>query len=237
MSKLTAKLLRDWVRAGCKKPGKSGKGLAAVLGMSPSQVSRMLMKEEKLAPGKKPPRRVRLDELQTIAEYIEEPIPTGLLSGDAATNSNRSLSQTAMLGGEQAVPLVRVTVVIAPLVWREVGVSVAIAERVAASPDPRVSGMKQYACKIESENGRFAVCVPYFSMRREPLANDVVHVRRTEGGRYEDTLRIVRIVRGQIQLQIDGAKGREGMLNYPSTTDETIEIKGLVVGYHISASF
>ncbi len=235
MTKLTAKLLRDWVRTGCKKPGKSGKGLAAALGMSPSQVSRMLMKEEKVAPGKKPPRRVRLDELQTIAEYIDEPIPTGLLSGDAIVNSNNRSAST--LGSEHAVPLVRVTAVLAPMVWREVGVTVAIAERVAASPDPRVSGMKQYACKIESENGRFAVCVPYFSIRREPLANDVVHVRRTDKGRYEDTLRIVRIVRGQTQLQLEGAKGREGVLNYPSTTDETIEIKGLVVGYHTTTSF
>ncbi len=234
MSKLTAKLLRDWVRNGCKKPGKSGKGLAAALGKSPSQVSRMLMKEEKVAPGKKPPRRVRLDELQIIAEYIEEPIPTGLLSGDASVNNR---AQTSTLAGEQAVPLLRASVVIAPSVWREVGVTVAIAERIAASPDPRVSGMKQYACKIESENGRFVVCVPYFTMRREPLANDVVHVRRTDKGRYEDTLRTIRIVRGQILLQLEGAKGRESALNYPSTGDETIEIKGLVVGYHTTASF
>ena len=237
MSKLTAKLLRDWVRAGFKKPGKSGKGLAAALGMSPSQVSRMLTKEEKLVPGKKAPRRVYLDELRTIAEYIDEPIPTGLLSGEASDNSNRVSAPTSTLGGEQAVPLVRVSVVIAPSVWREVGVTVAIAERIAASPDPRVSGMKQYACKIESENGQFVVCVPYFTMRREPLANDVVHVRRTDKGRYEDTLRTIRIVRGQVQLQLDGAKGREGVLLYPSTTDETLEIKGLVVGYHTSAKF
>lgn len=230
MSKMTARLLRDWVRTGCKKPGKSGKGLAAALGMSPSQVSRMLKSDEKLAPGKKPPRRVRLDELQTIAEYIEEQIPTGLLSGDA---NNKAPAQSIALGNEIAVPLVRVSVVIAPMVWREVGVPVAIAERVAASPDSRVSGMKQYACKIESENGRFVVCVPYFSMRNAPLANDVVHVRRIDGNRYEDTLRTVRIVRGQVQLHMEGAKA----LNYPSTTGETIEIKGLVVGYHQSANF
>ncbi len=138
-------------------------------------------------------------------------------------------------------PPIRVTAVIAPGVWREAGISVAIAERVPASPDPRVQGLKQYACKIESD-GRFVICVPYQEMRPKPLAGDTVHVRRFENGRYEDTLRVVRIVRDQVQLeQVNGnskSAGRGTAIAYPPAKgDESVEIRGLVVGYYSPASF
>jgi hypothetical protein len=80
--------------------------------------------------------------------------------------------------------------------------------------------MKQYACKIGAQEGRFAICVPYGDMRARPLANDKVHVRRTDKeGHYEDTLRVVHFAHGQVQLRIKGAKGRDAILSYPAAKD------------------
>ena len=98
--------------------------------------------------------------------------------------------------------------------------------------------MKQYACKIEADPNRYALCVPFDEIRNKPMQNDVVHVRRIVNGRYEDTLRVVHIVGGQVRLIAEGQKGRDAFLNYPATNKgETIEIKGLVVGYFNSTTF
>jgi hypothetical protein len=65
-----------------------------------------------------------------------------------------------------------------------------------------------------------------------------VHVRRTTGDRYEDTLRVVHVVGAQIKLVAEGLKGRDATLSYPSNSKtEAIEIKGLVVGYFNSTGF
>lgn len=221
----TSKLYLEWLQRGLDKPGKHGKELAAVLGVSESVVSRM----------RAGLRRIHAVELQKIANYIDEEIPT---EQRLVTPTGRPLAHTA-LGGAQAVPLVRVTAVIAPSVWREVGATLAIAERIPASPDPRLSGMKQYACKIEAEGNRYAICVPYGDMRTKPMANDLVHVRRTSKGFHEDTLRVVRVSPGVVQLALEGAsRDKESVLTMPSTKPhETIEIKGLVVGYFSPTSF
>ena len=223
---MSKKLYLEWVRRGLAKPNKTQKGLGAAMGLSESVVSRLLA-------GK---RRIQTAELHTISEYIDEPIP---VEGRVNTLNDKSPHNNA-LGSAQAVPLVRVTAVIAPSVWREAGVLVALTERIPASPDPRIAGMKQYACKIEAEPNRFAICVPYEDIRPRPMANDVVHVRRTVRGQYEDTLRVVRISNGSVRLQLDGAspKDRTSLIDFPtSKAGETIDIKGLVVGYFHAAAF
>lgn len=223
-----SKVYAEWVKRGLDKPGKSGKGLAAALGISETSVSRI----HTVPPGKNL-RRIQATELQKIAEYLEEDIPSG--QNIVGTQLGKSPSQAA-LGSAQAVPLVRVSAVIAPSVWREVGVSVVVAERIPASPDPRVAGMKQYACKIEAEANRFAICVPYGDVRPKPLANDVVHVRRTRDGHYEDTLRTVRITNGNVRLQLEASKDKP--IDFPAMKGgETIEIKGLVIGYFSPTPF
>ncbi len=221
----TSKLYLEWLQRGLEKPGKHGKELAAVLGVSESVVSRM----------RAGLRRIHAVELPKIANYIDEEIPT---DRSLVTPSSRPPAHSA-LGSAQAVPLVRVTVVIAPSVWREAGATVAIAERIPASPDPRLSGMKQYACKIEAEANRYAVCVPYGDVRTKPMANDTVHVRRTSKGFCEDTLRIVRLGPNGVQLALEGTgRDKESILTVPSTkSGETIEIRGLVVGYFSPTSF
>lgn len=220
-----SKLYLDWVRRGLDKPGKNQKGLGAAIGVSESVVSRLLA-------GK---RRIQTAELSIISIYIDEPIP----AEGRVTTPNEHPPQNA-LGSAQAVPLVRVVAIIAPSVWREAGVSLAIAEKIPASPDPRIAGMKQYACRIEAESNRYAICVPYSDIRAKPMPNDVVHVRRTVRGQFEDTLRIVRIANGTVRLQLEGAptKDRSAVLDFVAgKSGEDIEIKGLVVGYFHAATF
>lgn len=231
MSK-TSKLLADWVKRGLEKPGKSGKGLATHLGLSESSVSRIhtVPEGEKL-------RSIKAEELPKIAAYLEEDVP--IQNGQNVTAARNGRPQ-AILSNPQASSLVRVSAVIAPSVWREVGVAVVIAERVPASPDTRVAGLKQYACKIEADAARFAICVPYAELRSKPMANDIVHVRRTRHDHYEDTLRVVRIVNGDVKLQLDGAspKDKASFLDYPvAKSGEPVEIKGLVVGFFNSTVF
>jgi hypothetical protein len=224
----TSKLYLDWLRHGLRKPGKSGKGLATVLGVSESAVSRMLA-------GK---RRFQLLELPKIAGYIEEEVP-GSNGAASQAAAHDKIPDQPELGNEQAVPLVRVTAIIAPAVWREAGAVVAVAERIPASPDPRLSRMKQYACRIEAEPNRFVICVPYDDIRKAPAAGDCVHVRRTRKGFFEDTLRIVRIgPNGSVALELAGAatKSGEARIIYPAKAED-IEIKGLVVGYFHAATF
>jgi len=216
VSRKTPKAILDWLVRGLEKPGKTGKGLATVLGVSESVVSRM----------RQGLRLVRVADLPKIADYIEEDIPAGYGAAEIAASQSSSVVERL-----QAVPLVKVLAVIAPAVWREVGALVAVTERVPA--DPRIPS-KQYAAKIEAESGRYAICVPYGDIRPRPMANDAVHVRRTSRGHYEDTIRIIRIGRdGQIHLELAGAKDKSARLDYPAKDKlESIEIKGLVVGYY-----
>ena len=222
------KLGAEWLRRSFKRWGrrKTGKGLAAYLGIDPSGVTAM----------KQGTRRIQLVELPKITAFFEEEIPSEILN--VATPVNHRTPSRLLGGSEQAVPLIRVTAMIAPAVWREAGATVAIAERVPASPDPRAAGSQQYACKIEAETNHFVICVPYGDLRTKPTANDVVHVRRTRPGFYEDTLRTVKVSNGTVQLQLHGSKDKNSTLTYPSSKHgEDIEIKGLVIGYYQAASF
>lgn len=220
------KLGSEWLKRSFKRWGrrKTGKELASILGIDPSGVTAM----------KNGTRRIQLSELPKIADFFEEEIPNELFS--AVTSPTNIRHPARVLGGsEQSVPLIRVTAIIAAGVWREAGVTVAITDRVPASP--KATGYKQYACKIEAEPDRFAICVPYAEARPRPVANDIVHVRRMKSGTYEDTLRIVRLVNGAVQLQLQGNKDKATTLAYPSTSpSEEIEIRGLVLGFYQHAS-
>lgn len=223
------KLYLDWIQRGLEKPGKNKKGLAGALGVHPSQVTQLL----------KGKRRLNSAELSRVAEYTGEPVPLSE-TNHAAVLRNHIPQQGATLGSALSVPLVRVLAVIAPSVWREAGVEVAITDRVPATPDARVARLKQYACKIEAEPGRFAICVPYSDMRGSAVEGDVVHVRRIRRGQHEDTLRTVRISpRGQVRLELEGAAGDGAIIYQPPTQKgaEAVEIRGLVVGYFHPVAF
>lgn len=57
----------QWIEDGLKKPGKTKKGLAAALGRFPSAISDLLNHR----------RRLRADEIEKVAAYLEVPVPVG----------------------------------------------------------------------------------------------------------------------------------------------------------------
>lgn len=57
----------DWIRENLKKPGKTQSGLAAHLGIAHPQITQLL----------KGNRKLKVDELPRIAEYLEADLPTG----------------------------------------------------------------------------------------------------------------------------------------------------------------
>jgi hypothetical protein len=221
------KLYRDWIVSGLKKPGKTQKGLAAALGVSESAVSRLLAGH----------RRIQLVELPRIGAYLQEEIPSPDKHGVTTPNDNH---RRGTLGSVSPNGWVAVTTVIAPSVWRKSGAAVAVAERVPASPDIRLSRLKQYACKIEAQPNRYAVCVPYADLRPRPLPNDIVHVRRTnKSGMQEDTLRVVRVEGDRVNLEMHDASSGERALSLPQRRGDTdtIEIVGLVVAFTETVPF
>jgi hypothetical protein len=199
--------------------------LAAALGVNPAAITRMRYNE----------RRFQVHELEVIAQYLGEPVPklegTGFIRG-VIVGEGDSRPNPWVAG---LVPAIQVTVIIAPGVWRETAPPPAIAERIAGSADPRVAGLAQYVCRLESQPHRYAICVQYDDIRSRPMASDTVHVRRTRGDQYEDTIRVVRVADGRVRLRLQGAAD----IDYPMSvqTDVGIEIKGLVIAYHEAVPF
>jgi hypothetical protein len=214
----------DWIRAGLAKTGKSGKGLAGHLKRSESVVSRILSGD----------RQIKADELPRIADYLESEIP---VAAGVRNDTNTTGSRRSGLGLAQSTALVPVMAVIAPAVWREAGGRVmARKAQVPAVPDPRLAGVPQYACELESDPGHFVICVNYFDIRQRPTTDDVVHVVRTRGEMHEDTLRKVAVNGDAVRLVPVDGKGQT--LLYPARKSaETIEIKGLVVGRYNAVPF
>jgi hypothetical protein len=64
--KFADKRYNKWAADGCKKPGKSVEGLSDFLGFASRQTGHNIVKGNRL---------VRIDEVDLIAEYIEEPPP------------------------------------------------------------------------------------------------------------------------------------------------------------------
>jgi transcriptional regulator with XRE-family HTH domain len=77
--------LRAWLLRGLSKPGKTGEGLAAALGVSSSVVSWM----------KRGRSRIKPRELMKIAAYLEEPVPITSISEAAQETKDRSMSTVA----------------------------------------------------------------------------------------------------------------------------------------------
>ena len=74
MSSTRAKILQEWIDAGLSKPDKSNTRLAEILGIPQSRVSEM----------RRGKRLLKSTELQSIADYIDEPVPDGVVTGSAA---------------------------------------------------------------------------------------------------------------------------------------------------------
>lgn len=207
---------------GRKRDQKPGKGLAAALGLNPSQVTQMLR------PGG---RSIKVHEMPVICEYIgREPQPD-VLSG--------VFQEAEHQAGARAMTPARVRVRIvgthAQGMWKSrdseppAQGNIAIME----DPDQRLEGLEQFGVWIDV--GRSCViCVDYFQIRTKPLAGDKVFVRRiTSAGLMEETIRRVDIVRGNVRLVLNGQvpKGADKSVAYPAENPaEKVEIVGLVIG-------
>lgn len=89
-------MYQEWILDGLKKPGKTKGGLAKALRLHQSQVTRLLSEGG---------RRLKVDELDKIAEYLEEPVPTKRLivsSYDPDLPDDEEAEPEHMSGGEGA---------------------------------------------------------------------------------------------------------------------------------------
>ncbi|MCP5081099.1 MAG: helix-turn-helix domain-containing protein [Alphaproteobacteria bacterium] len=173
-------MLREWLKKGFKKPGKSQTGLAKVLGVDQSVVSKM-------ASGV---RKISAQELFKIARYLDEPIPA---SEDAQQRARNRIELGKSLGG----PILNRGRVAAG-VWREPATLNQEEPEPAPIPrDPRYPHIEQYALEVEGEsvnkiaqNGWTVVCVSYWQARRDMVDGDLIHVeRKNEADQREYTLK------------------------------------------------
>jgi len=91
-------IIANWIDQGLGKPGKSGKGLAKALGVNEAIVSRMRSGQRRFH---------RADQLEKIAEYIEEPIPLSPRLPKLESDEPNDLSHGAVLGLRMAIEIVK----------------------------------------------------------------------------------------------------------------------------------
>lgn len=179
----------EWLKRGLKKKDKTHQGLAARMGVDRTAVTKMLQ-------GK---RKILADELQAIADYIEEPIP--VTGGGPLGKSGTKLDD------DQYAPL---TAIASGGVWREAGglsMLAATMESVRAYPDHRVAGLKQHSVRIEGTDcnklfafGDIVIFVPFSAVRAAPREGDIVEIERRKGDLVETTIRRVHLEDGVIEF-------------------------------------
>lgn len=198
------KWLNDHLGTG--KGAKSGKELAARLGLAPAQITRL----------RKGERPLKVTELRIIEEYIGEPAPGyGALRQDGPIRPAHPIA---------------VTVVIAPGVWREAGAPVMTNERAYKLADKDLEGLDQYACAVESDPNRIAICVPYNQMRVSPKSGDLVHVVRSRNGLEEHTFWLVDTdPSGGFWLVSEQVAPSRHRVPYPRNGARDMHVRGVVV--------
>jgi transcriptional regulator with XRE-family HTH domain len=205
-----AELYRNWLRVGLRQKGKSGRGLADHMGLSPAAVSRMVSGE----------RQIKASELPKIAAYLGTPPPGGIFPASKVRVIGVVAAGIWREEGAMTAPTEHEIPVINDNSEQE-----KYALQVA---DASISAFIQ--------RGAFAICVPYFKERQELTDGDLVHVERRKGNLTETTIKkLAKTARG---FELCSDAGPDGRPARPvpiggETGDETAEIKGLVIGaYH-----
>lgn len=84
--------LLQWMRENLEKRGKHNlAGLAGLIGVHPSQVTRMMNDE----------RRIKIEDLPVIATYLGKELPPGVVP--VGLNNNKKKAPTSVLGSEEAM--------------------------------------------------------------------------------------------------------------------------------------
>lgn len=203
--------LLAWAQEAMATSGVRNVDFARAAGLSEDQVSKTLAGS----------RQIQEHEVQIIASLTGKPIPP--LQGFPSPAPTGRVKE--VLPVQWAYP----TVIIAPGLWRDVGAVVKMTEQIPLSPDPRLAGIKQYVCKVEGD-AAYVNCAELDG--NKPRAGSVVHVRRTRGQQYEDTLWQVEFADGELRLVMDGAAPLS-VQNPPSD----VVIQGVVVGRYMPANY
>lgn len=198
----------SWIRRGLEKPGKTQAGLARQLGVDKSQVNKMLRGE----------RDLKVKELPKIAEYLIEPLPTGIDAIDGAPIQGVKFMGTIDLNS-----------------WNEIG-----AEPLDGTPpipghiDARYPLGLQCFFKLSAhttdgalKHGDRLICVPFDRFRHAAIANDLLICVRTKGDVEQKVLRRA-IPRGEdvtLEPVLNGDLSNE-------KPEEVSEPKFLVIAVH-----
>lgn len=220
----SAQILVDWIAHGLSQDGKSASGLAAVLGLSPSQGSKIMRGVRPLA----------AHELPTVSEYLGLPVPP--------------------LGISSVINSVAVIADISESIWYEASAFGDVAypahtrTPVPAVPDQRFDGLSQFATKVSNvpldgidQPDSYAICVPYHKIRKEPVDGDLVTVEIVRSGLYRPAL--FRMIRTKTGWELRPPAGAEGLMALKLSPDlrkiiggdhiELVEFRGLVIGQYV----
>lgn len=211
-------MLAEWVARGLKKPGKGGSELGRVLGVGPSEVSKMKSGKRKLAAA----------QLFVIAEYLEEPIPV------PGTESLFSTQEIPIIG-EAGRPA-----------WFDADPLEQSSTKLPFVPHGRFRELPHFATKIVGNNmnlfladGMFAVWVPYWKARKSLTDKDFVLVKlmHETRGLHKRLFRQLHIAATHHELRSASSDPRLNLernrfaddLVHIDGTGETIEVVGLVL--------
>lgn len=160
--------LAQWLDLGLSKPGKTNSNAGRALSpppekpMVPSEISKMRRGE----------RRILAEHLFTLANYIEEPIPTP--AGWAPPTANG-----VPVYGEAGLPI-----------WHESDPAPSSDVLLSSVPDHEFASLPHFATKTVGNSmnrlipeGGYAIYVPYFQARSALTSGDVVLLKQSVGGR------------------------------------------------------
>jgi hypothetical protein len=225
------KIFQRWVSAGLKKDGKSKGGLAKVLGVHASQVTRIL----------EGTRKIKATEVSIISAYLGEPAP---IIGEGVLTAPDAHSSLVTFGTKQ----IEIIAEVGGGMWFEaetldsIGRIDAAHPAVPSVPDQRYNGMKQFAVKVAGKDmdrvipqGFYAVCIPYREARNALTENDVVLVERYKNGLVEGSLRRVRKSPPGWELRPESSDPKQMVFNLAADfalsggVAETLRVIGLVI--------
>ncbi len=110
---------------------------------------------------------------------------------------------------------------------------------IPASPEKQYEKIEQFAVAVVGDSmerakltdGSYAICVPYWHVRRGIADGDVAYVRLQDGAQFEATIKRVRIVNGVAELHSESSNPKHSKpLIYDQRGGSTVEIVGLVIG-------
>lgn len=207
--------LRQWLREALAVANLIPADLARLTGLTPDVASKIMVGD----------RDMQEPEARQFAWATKQPLPEmeGFPSPDLPTGRVAEV---------QVRPVARATVLVAPGSWREKGtVPRMLDEDVALSADPRLRGMRQYVCQLEGQ-AHFVICVNA-SDYGAPRPGSRVHVRRTRGSEYEDTIRFVEYTSTGLELHME----HSDPIPMTNPLPDDVEIRGIVVADHKPSTF